>query len=162
QEVYLVNALEQRDGRGPAASSLPLERATKLLKFVVDASIDPHGDPSRIPDRLLELPPVEPADAVTERTFVFDRANGGWRSKGPSMDPGLITATPRLGTAEIWSLVNASSAWMHPLHIPLEAHQVVSRNGSAPPPDDVARHDVVALGPGETVKIFLRFRDFLG
>ena len=162
QEIYLVNGLEQRDGRGPTGSVLTPERATRVLKLVVDASIDREGDESRIPERFLDPPPVDLADVVTERTFVFDRAGGGWTINGRPLDPDEITASPRLGTAEIWNLVNAAGAGSLPVHIPLEEHQVLARNGSPPPAGEAARQDVVWLSPGETVKVFMRFRDFLG
>ena len=160
-ELYLVNALAQVDGRGPRGETLPVERGTRLLKFIVDGSLDTHGDPSRIPERLLDLPPIDRAEVVTERTFVFGRANGGWSVNGKPLDPNEIWANPRQGTAEIWNLVNDSSDWAHPVHVPLEAHQVVTRNGIAPPGDG-AREDMAWLAPGDAVKTFRRFRDFLG
>jgi FtsP/CotA-like multicopper oxidase with cupredoxin domain len=133
-----------------------------VLKFVVDGSIDTKGDPSRIPTRFFDLPPVNKTEAVTTRTFVFDRSNGGWTVNGRQFDPSVITANPRQNTAEIWNIVNNSGGWMHPVHVHFEEHQTISRNGKRPPLDEVARQDVVWLGHGETVKIFMRFRDFLG
>src|SRR5262249_28677481 len=122
-ELYLVNCLDQVDGRGPRSGTMPVGRGSRVLKLVVDGALDTHGDPSRIPERLLELPPVERAEVVTERTFVFGRANGGWSVNGKPLDPNEIWANPRQGTAEIWNLVNDSGDWSHPVHVPLEAHQ---------------------------------------
>ena len=160
--LYLVNCQEQLDGRGPTGTMLPLALGQRILKFVVDGSIDPRGDPSRIPDRFFELPPVDRGEVVTERTFVFDRTNGGWSVNGKPFDPDVITAYPRQGTAEIWNFVNGSRGWTHPIHVALEEHQVLARNGRAPAADETAREDVVWLGPGESVKTFRRFRDFVG
>ena len=159
--LYLVNCQEQNDGRGPTGKILPLQLGTKILKFIVDGTL-PATDNSRIPEKFFDLPPVPRAEAVTERTFVFDRTNGGWSINGKQFDEHVITASPRLGTAEIWNIVNNSGGWMHPIHIHFEEHQILSRNGRTPPADEIAREDVIWLGHGETVKTFRRFRDFTG
>jgi FtsP/CotA-like multicopper oxidase with cupredoxin domain len=161
-ELYLVNCQEQTDGRGPTGKILPVALGQKILKFVVDGTIDTKGDPSRIPEKFFDLPPIDRAEVVTERTFVFDRTNGGWSVNGKQFDPDVITANPRQGTAEIWNFVNNSGGWMHPIHVHFEEHQQISRNGKPPVADEVAREDVVWLGHGESVKTFRRFRDFLG
>jgi FtsP/CotA-like multicopper oxidase with cupredoxin domain len=161
-ELYLVNRQEQRDGRGPTGRTLPIAGGERVLKLVVDGSLDTRGDPSRVPDRFLDLPPVDLAEVVTERTFVLGRTNGGWTINGKPFDPDVITASPRQGTAEIWTFVNDSGAWTHPIHVHMEEHQVLSFNGQAPPAEEAAREDVVWLGPAESVKTFRRFRDFVG
>ena len=158
----MVNCRQQVDGRGPRERSLPPGRGQRLLQFIVDGSLDTHGDPSRVPDRFMDLPPVDRADVVTERTFVFGRTNGGWCVNGKPFDPDVFSASPRLGTAEIWNFVNDAGGWSLPIHLGLEEHQVVSRNGRAPAADEAAREDVLRLGPGESVTTFRRFRDFVG
>ncbi len=160
-ELYLVNCQEQVDGRGPTGKILPVALGVKTLKFIVDGTLD-ATDNSRIPTKFFDLPPINRAEVVTERTFVFDRTNGGWSVNGKQFDQNVITASPRQGTAEIWNIVNNSGAWMHPVHIHFEEHQILSKNGKTPPADEIAREDVIWLGHGETVKIFRRFRDFTG
>jgi FtsP/CotA-like multicopper oxidase with cupredoxin domain len=160
--LYLVNCQEQKDGRGPTGKILPVALGTKILKFIVDATIDTKGDPSRIPVKFYDLPPINRAEVVTERTFIFDRTNGGWSVNGKQFDEHVITASPRQGTAEIWNIVNNSGSWMHPVHIHFEEHQQISINGKTPPADEIAREDVIWLGHGESHKIFRRFRDFTG
>jgi len=161
-ELYLVNCQEQKDGRGPTGKILPVALGDKMLKFIVDGTIDTKGDPSRIPAKFLDLPPAPKAEAVTERTFVWDRNNGGWSVNGKQFDHNVITCSPKLGTAEIWNFVNNSGGWMHPIHVHFEEHQILSRNGKLPPADEIAREDVTWLGHGESVKTFRRFRDFTG
>ena len=160
--LHLVNCREQVDGRGPRESPVPVGRGHKLLRFVVDGSHDAQEDPSRIPDQLVELPPVDHAEVVTERTFVFGRANGGWTVNGKPFDPDVFSALPRLGTAEIWTLANDTAGWTLPIQVALEGHQILSANGVDIPEDEIAREDVVTLAPGESVKTFQRFRDFTG
>jgi FtsP/CotA-like multicopper oxidase with cupredoxin domain len=161
-EIILVNCQEQNDGRGPTGKILPVALGDKMLKFIVDTSIPTNGDPSRIPARFFDLPPTPRSEAVTERTFIWDRSNGGWSVNGKQFDPNVINATPRQGTAEIWTHVNNSGGWMHPIHTHFEEHQILSRNGRAPLAAEISRGDTIWLGHGETVKQFMRFRDFTG
>jgi len=162
RELFIVNCCEQKDGRGPTGKTLPLALGTKVLKFVIDRTMDTKGDPSRIPTKLLDLPPAPRAEAVTERTFIWDRNNGGWSVNGKQFDDHVYMAEPKQGTAEIWNFVNNSGGWMHPIHVHFEEHQILSRNGKTPPLDEIAREDVTWLGHGENVKTFRRFRDFTG
>src|SRR5262249_38833742 len=161
-EIYLVNCQEQTDGRGPTGKILPVPLGDKVLQFIVDGTLDTKGDPSRVPDRFFALPPSDVNEVVTERTSVFAGQNGGWSGNGRQFAPEHITATPRLGTAEIWNFVNNSGGWMHPVHIHQEEHRQISRNGRPPLPDEIGREDMIWLGHGESVKTFRRFRDFLG
>ena len=159
--LYLVNCQEQKDGRGPTGKILPVALGTKVLKFIVDGTLD-ATDNSQIPARFFDLPPINRAEVVTERTFIWDRNNGGWSVNGQPFDEHVISASPRQGTAEIWNMVNNSGGWMHPIHVHFEEHQIMSRNGKLPPVDEIAREDVIWLGHGESVKTFRRFRDFTG
>jgi FtsP/CotA-like multicopper oxidase with cupredoxin domain len=63
-------------------------------------------------------------------------------------------------------LVNPDDAWSHPVHIHFEEGRILSktREGiSIPvPAHELGRKDVYVLGPNESLKVFLRFRDFLG
>jgi len=62
---------------------------------------------------------------------------------------------------------------VHPMHVHQEEHQVLSRNGVPTPKlpidgavaadiDDFGKEDTIALGPGDSVVIFRRFRTFIG
>jgi FtsP/CotA-like multicopper oxidase with cupredoxin domain len=44
----------------------------------------------------------------------------------------------------------------------LEEGRILKRNGKAPPLHERGRKDVYNLGPGETVEIYINFRDFPG
>jgi FtsP/CotA-like multicopper oxidase with cupredoxin domain len=64
---------------------------------------------------------------------------------------------------ENWILMNLSGDWTHPIHIHLEEHQILSRNRQPPPlAVEASRKDVVQLHPNERVKLFFRFRDWVG
>ena len=46
-------------------------------------------------------------------------------------DYGRVSAAPKFGTREIWTLVNGGGGWDHPIHIHFEEGQILARNGSA-------------------------------
>lgn len=155
--VFLQNRLEQTSGRGPTGRIL--SPGTPLMRFDVDSR--PMRDPSRIPDTLRELPPITTA-GVTQRSWTFQRnRNGNWTVNGQIFNVTRTDAQPGQGTAEIWRLQNGFG-WSHPVHIHMEEVRILTRNGQPPPAHEQGRKDVVVLSPGETVEVFLRFRDFYG
>ena len=159
--IFLENRLEQTSGRGPTGKILPQASATQLLRFDVDRD-PPEPDRSRIPARLRELPPIDMREVVATRTWRFERKNGAWAINGKFFNVNEVRATPRKGTAEVWVLQNNSGDWQHPIHIHFEEFRILSRNGVSPPPDEVARKDVVRLQGNEEIRLFMRFRDFHG
>ena len=159
--IFLENRLEQTTGRGPTGKILPQSSATQLLRFDVDRD-PPEPDRSRIPARLRELPPIDMREVVATRTWRFERKNGAWAINGKFFNVNEVRATPRKGTAEVWVLQNNSGDWQHPIHIHFEEFRILSRNGVSPPPDEVARKDVVRLQGNEEIRLFMRFRDFHG
>lgn len=159
-EIFLVNRLEQRDGRGPSGR---LESpGTPVLKFAVERSVP--LDPSQVPTFFYDLPPIDPGAVVRTRTWRFDRINGAWAINGNFFDPNQALANVAQNSAEIWVLQNASGGWMHPIHLHLEEFRILSRKslGGAVPLTEQGRKDVVVLGHNEEVRLFMRFRDFLG
>ena len=96
-----------------------------------------------------------------EREFKFDKENDIWTVNGKIFDVERVAAKPKRGTAEIWRLYGKGN-WHHPVHIHLEEFRILSRNGRIPEPHERGRKDVVTLAPGEEVRVFMRFRDFLG
>ena len=65
---------------------------------------------------------------------------------------------------------NGGGGWVHPMHLHMEEHRTVMRNGkdvtargSDPGhPDDYSREDLAALDPSESVILYRGFRDFVG
>jgi FtsP/CotA-like multicopper oxidase with cupredoxin domain len=107
------------------------------------------------------------------RTFEFGKANGSdaapWTIKtdgglGLVADFSRLTAAPRAGTREIWTLVNTGGGWDHPIHIHFEEGQILGRNGSllSVPPWERGRKDVYRLRPLGSVTITMQFREFMG
>lgn len=156
--LYLENRLEQVNGRGPTGNIL--KPGTQLLRFDV-ATTRTGPDNSRIPSKLRELPPVDLSEVVATRTFIFDRSNGGWTVNGKLFDVSKATVKPKRGTAEIW-ILKVNGDWSHPVHIHFEEGRILKRNGVAPPPHEQGRKDVYVLGNNEELRVFLRFRDYVG
>lgn len=155
-EIYLENRLVQDDGRGPDDT---LDARNKLLKFVVDRDAP---DPSRIPAQFRALPTIPNTEVKRTRTWRFERQNGQWAVNGQLFNEDIPRAVIPKGDAEEWVLQNNSGGWHHPIHIHFEEFQILSRNGRPAAGIEVARKDVVELGPNEEIRIRMRFRDFVG
>jgi manganese oxidase len=192
QKVWMVNLAEHEDGR-KVANDLSISQALsgyssdpavgKFLEFrIVRNPAQP--DISQVPATMIPNPDLSGIPVARERTFEFnDRADqttndpvstffgpwgiktdNGYNNKTLAADFGRISAAPRFGTREIWTLKNGGSRWDHPIHIHFEECQTLERNGSSyqVPAWERGRKDVWRLHPDGSVKITLQFRDFGG
>lgn len=158
--IHLQNRLEQVNGAGPTGNIIA---PTNILEFRVGGDAQ---DDSRIPETLLPLPEMRPE--AQSRSWQFARQGGAWAINNKLFDPDVVTAFPKQNTAEIWT-VTSGGGWLHPVHIHMEEHQLLSRNGGPVPPEEISRKDIFRIGmnaigkvsTGE-VKLFIQFRDFLG
>jgi FtsP/CotA-like multicopper oxidase with cupredoxin domain len=158
-EIYLVNRAEQTNGRGPSGNTLPMASAPKLLKFVIRPGAVADG--SRVPASLMPRPLLD-LPVAQERNWHFDRSNGMWTVNGQLVDLSRCDAEIRRGTAEIWNLSTAGG-WAHPVHMHLEEYHILSYNGQSVAGTGLAgRKDVFALYPGDQMRIYMKFRDFVG
>lgn len=159
--IYLLNRMEQISGRGPSGKLLT--PGDQLMRFDVVLPLT-EPDASQVPAALIPLPEIDLSEVAEERLWRFDYFNGSWLVNNLIFDENRVDATVKQGTAEIWTLRNEGTTWHHPIHIHFEEFQVIERNGKPIPSDSVehARRDVARLGPGEEVKIFMRFRSFVG
>lgn len=167
-KLYIVNRLIQSDGKGPdeplvnkrdATGSL-IHAGVRLLRFDVESD-PPTLDLSQVPSTLRELPTIDLAEVKARRSFEFDKTNEVWTVNGKIFDALNPTVKVKRNTAEIWTL-KGKGGWHHPVHIHFEEGRILSRNGKPPPPHEAGRKDVFVLNPGEEVRVFIRFRDFLG
>ena len=111
--VNLMNIADQTSGKGRTGVFAPMTSkfAQKVMQFrVVGPPVD---DPSRIPAVMREKPEIPEGEIACERRFVFDNEDGGWTINGQ-----LFNFLPRFevkqGTAERWTIANASRDWEHP------------------------------------------------
>jgi len=190
QKVWMVNLAEHQDGKRvdndlsiseALSGNSPDPCVGKFLEFRIVR--DPaQPDISQVPDPLIPNPDLSAIPVARTRTFEFNSgANqttndpvttffGPWGIKtddqGDTLaaDFGRISAAPRFGTREVWTLKNGGGGWDHPIHIHFEECQTLKRNGSASnvPAWEKGRKDVWRLRPGGEVQITLQFRDFGG
>ncbi|HEY0565327.1 MAG TPA: multicopper oxidase domain-containing protein [Terriglobales bacterium] len=178
QDVSLAAALA---GRSPDPC------VGKFLEFRI-ARDSAKPDVSQVPTTLIPNPDLSAIPVSRERTFVFgDGANqstndpvtsflGEWgiatsnngKSGGDSnmlaADFGRISAAPKFGTREIWTMVNGGGGWDHPVHVHFEEGVILARNGRASnvPSWEQGRKDVYRLRPSGSVTVSIQFRDWGG
>lgn len=156
--IVLENVMEQLNGQGPTGRRL--EQGMPVMRFdVIDSNVD---DQSRVPDFMRKLPSINLDEVVAHREWVFDHDMGLWTVNGSFMDPTVVSAAPKKGTAEIWTFRNSGTSWSHPVHVHFEEFQVIEWNGRKPTGVLRSRKDVATLGPGHEAKVFFRFDDFEG
>ncbi|MBM7062284.1 multicopper oxidase domain-containing protein [Pseudomonas sp. UL073] len=162
-ELYLINRMRQIETRGPKDIK---DTGPRVLKFLVDRVAD---DQSRVPDLLRPLPPLPSAAALAAlpvRRWVFERDSGLWTINAQLVNVSRPRAQIRQGAAEIWELANLEDGWSHPIHIHFEEGRIIERRLKgkvvAIPPHERGRKDVYVLEEFETLRIYLRFRDFHG
>jgi spore coat protein A, manganese oxidase len=128
------------------------KRTTSVMRFDV---VRDAVDTSTVPAHLRTIPRIPEASATVQRRFKFHRGNGQWLINGKTFDPNRIDAQPRVGDTEIWTLVNDSGGWLHPIHIHLLNFQVLDRNGRPPLPQEAGWKETVKVGPNETVRVIM-------
>ncbi|MGH7186703.1 MAG: multicopper oxidase domain-containing protein, partial [Pseudomonadota bacterium] len=153
-KVWMVNLAEHENGRRPK-EDLSLRDALagksddpcvgRFLEFRIVR--DPaRPDVSRVPAVLCPNPDLSKVPVAARRTFEFGRGAkqntsdpissffGPWgigTSGGDKLaaDFGRVSAAPRFGTREIWTLKNGGGGWDHPIHIHFEEGQILARDG---------------------------------
>jgi FtsP/CotA-like multicopper oxidase with cupredoxin domain len=145
----------------------------EAMRFMVKG----RGIVRNVPSRLRALDRIPESEASGIRKFVMETmAMGGGRMgmgmmgrrltiNGRKMDINRIDEQVRLGATEIWEITNRSAMMMnmpHSMHLHDVQFQVLSRDGSPPPPHERGRKDTVLIMPGETVRVISRFHDYTG
>jgi FtsP/CotA-like multicopper oxidase with cupredoxin domain len=189
-KVWMVNLAEHVNGKKPR-TDLTLAQALsgsstdpcvgKFLEFRIVR--DPaQADQSQLPNVMIPNPDLSNIPITRERTFLFG-AGGTQTTNDPvstffgpwgietdnqggvlNADYGRISAAPKFGTREVWTLVNGGGGWDHPIHIHFEEGQILARNGdpNQVPSWEKGRKDVYRLRPGGSVTLTMQFRDFGG
>jgi FtsP/CotA-like multicopper oxidase with cupredoxin domain len=189
-EIFLTNVMKMPNGRMWASSSRfspDPNYKVPILKFVI--TDEKVTDNSRIPDQMRPLPPL-PTNWKTmmDNRLIFEVERGSvvgeteWLINGKPFDPTGAAhsmknpagktplAQQKKNSFNLWEIKNGGGGWVHPLHLHMEEHRTVMRNGKdVTQPgadkghiDDYSREDLVALDPSESVIIYRGFRDFVG
>ena len=119
-----------------------------------------------LPQKLVSLARLDPADAARTRRFRLDMGMGPGmmmrgRNKimsinGKPMDKSRIDEIVRLNDIEIWEIRNPS-VLAHPFHIHDVQFQILDRNGKPPGAGETGFKDTVLVAPNETVRLVMRF-----
>jgi FtsP/CotA-like multicopper oxidase with cupredoxin domain len=186
--IYLTNVMKMTTGRmwdNSSRFSPDPDYQVPMMKIIIG---DRAPDHSRIPTRMRALPPL-PKDwrsmLDNRKIFEVERGSAGgeieWLINGEQFDPynelhslqnpngGTPRAVQKRGSFAVWEIRNGGGGWVHPLHLHMEEHRTLMRDGhdvSREPlpshPDDKSREDLVALDPGESVIVYRGFRTFVG
>ncbi|WP_299425348.1 multicopper oxidase family protein [uncultured Meiothermus sp.] len=132
-------------------------RLETLLTVVAPA----NPRPLPLPTGFGAIERLNPAQAAATRRIEFGERmmQAEFFFNGRMFDAGRVDITAKLGTLEVWELVNKTDM-DHPFHLHTYPFQVLSRNGKAPAYR--AWKDVVNLKKDEVVRIAVPVRDFAG
>jgi FtsP/CotA-like multicopper oxidase with cupredoxin domain len=126
--------------------------AFDVLEIRAAASLAPRP---QVPSRLVEVPRIEPADTVEQRTFrLTDQSINNRR-----MDMNRIDATVARDTAELWRVTNADGK-PHSFHVHDVQFQVARVNGGQPPPYLRGWKDTIYVAPEVDYDLVMRFADY--
>lgn len=117
-------------------------------------------DPVEVPSTLRPFTPLSDATVVRDFDLSYD-PDLGWVINGRGFDLDRVDARPVYGSTEVWQFRNVTGM-AHPMHLHLVHFQVLDRNGSPPPPEEVGWKDTVLVAPGETVRVIARFGGYRG
>jgi len=135
-----------------------------------------------IPGQFSAIARIPESEAVTMRKFTLSmvmgmgmgmrRGQGGpggnsmrggsgssFLINGQAMDMQVVNETINMGDTEIWEITN-DSMMMHPFHIHYDQFQILDRDGRPPAAGESGFKDSIKIGPGQTVRLIMRFRDF--
>jgi FtsP/CotA-like multicopper oxidase with cupredoxin domain len=180
--IYLVNTMKMKTGR--MWDSPDPKYQVPMIKIVIgDDAPDDSVDPLTLPMRkgidsdyaLRETQPLVPNAANLVKsapTFELQRGSSNddpeteWLINGQQFEADKPLIGVKKDSGAVWKIRNGGGGWVHPMHLHMEEHRVMSRNGKSVPnarqPDDIAKEDVIALDPSEEVVISRRFRTFTG
>jgi spore coat protein A, manganese oxidase len=138
-----------------------------LMQFRVGT--DRVADRTRVPRRLRPLPAwTEQAKRKRGREpdQSWEIAIGGffkptWRINGRTFNPAHSEAFPRLGTTEVWEIVNKTSV-AHVMHLHHSDWYLLERNGAEPPPWEDCLKETFFVFPNERILVAGHFSDYTG
>jgi FtsP/CotA-like multicopper oxidase with cupredoxin domain len=168
--IYLVDVMKMTTGR--MWDSADPKYQVPVMKIVIG---DDAPDESVVPSKLRPTQPlVENYQNLIKSAPTFELQRGSsnadpeteWLINGQQFEADKPLISVKKNSGAVWRIRNGGGGWVHPMHLHMEEHTVLQRNGKAAPdsrhPDDTAKEDVVALDPSEDVLISRRFRTFTG
>jgi FtsP/CotA-like multicopper oxidase with cupredoxin domain len=182
--IYLVNTMKMTTGR--MWDSADPKYQIPMIKIIIgDDAPDDSVDPRKLPvlgkdtlGKTYTLRETQPlVDGWQQRmknapTFELQRGSSNanpeteWLINGQQFEADKPLISVKKDSGDVWRVKNGGGGWVHPMHLHMEEHTILQRNGKPAPdtrhPDDTAKEDVIALDPSEDTYISRRFRTFTG
>jgi FtsP/CotA-like multicopper oxidase with cupredoxin domain len=171
--VYLVDVMKMTTGR--MWDSADPKFQVPVMKIIIgNDAPDDSVDPLTLPLLRENQPLVNGYQSMIKNAPTFELQRGSsnadpeteWLINGQQFDPAKPLISVKTNSGAVWRIRNGGGGWVHPMHLHMEEHTVLTRNGKLAPdgrhPDDTAKEDVIALDPSEDVVISRRFRTFTG
>jgi FtsP/CotA-like multicopper oxidase with cupredoxin domain len=136
-----------------------LDRTTfDIMTFEIGTALPDEIVP---PDQFEPIERMAEADAVRTRPIVLSMTGPTVAINGAQMTelgsvPDAINFQIRSGETEIWNITN-TSGMAHPLHIHHRHFQILDVDGGPPSPAQAGWKDTVLVGPGQVIRVLLRF-----
>lgn len=163
--TYMVSAAATSD-----VAFMPFPKFD-LAQIVVSGTSVSMNIPASLPIPTREYPPIADSEIVGKRTITYTEGNSstlltgfGFYIDGASYDEMAVPISPRVGTAEEWTIVNKTPE-SHPFHLHVNSFQVYAVNGVQQPPPNVWDTFVVPPMSGSTpgtLTVRIRFKEFRG
>ena len=136
------------------------DKTREVMRFnVTEDAVDPGRLPADLPVPN-DMP--RPADAVKTRTWEFERHGGEWTINGKPWENNRFDAFPKLGTTEIWRLINNGGGWWHPIHIHLIEFLVLKRTPRPLQPFERGLKDTILLQSNDVAEVAMKWNHFRG
>lgn len=123
-----------------------------VLQLRAADALEPRAD---VPDRLVDVPPLDPTEAAEVRSFAL----AGHEINGQRMDMDRIDAAVEAGSVEVWEVMNRHGQ-PHNFHIHDVQFQVLSVDGADPPPHLQGWKDTIYLPPSVEFELIARFSEY--
>ncbi|WP_404347388.1 multicopper oxidase [Sutcliffiella horikoshii] len=169
-----------------APAPFPNGDTENVIRDVLQFRVHPevvYIDTSSIPAQLEQLSFLSEKNAVKRRDLTLDHLKDKYGRELMLLDnkdwDAPISETPKLGTTEIWYLINLTPD-THPIHIHLIDFQILDRRefnvdkynkekvieylgpSIAPEPQERGRKDTVRANPNEVTRIIMQFGPYSG
>ncbi len=177
------NVIMTNDAATPFPSGVPVDENTgTVMQFRVTLPLS-HIDTSVIPANMVPLPKINEQAASKKRYLSFKKDMDKFGRPYMLLDnkqwDAPITENPKLGSTEIWYLINVSPD-SHPIHLHLIDFQIIDRRdidaekfnkegiiqytGPAIPPELQERgwKDTVRANPNQVTRIIMKFGPYTG
>lgn len=130
-----------------------------IMTFVVGGK---SKDLTEIPDVLVKIEAIDESKATSIKTIELDGMGHMVSLNGRKFDMNRIDDNVELNAIEIWEITTNSTMMGrmgHPFHIHGTQFQILSRNGNEPGDNEKGFKDTVFVGPDETVRIIVQFKN---